>query len=372
MKIGSGEEKAAGRIFNFSAGPAVLPVEVLEQARDEMLNYKGSGMSVMEMSHRSEEFEAIAARAEAGVRRHLGVPGNYDVLFLQGGASLQFAMVPMNLALPSKPVNLINTGVWTQKAMDEAQKLTTVHVAASTESEKFRRLPRLDEIKFSEAPSYVHLCSNNTIAGTEWTTFPDTGEVPLVADMSSNILSRPVDVSKFGLIFAGAQKNIGPSGVTLVIIRKDLVERGSKNLPVILQYRTHAKEKSLYNTPPTYGIYMVALVMEWMDRLGGLAAVEKRNIEKAHVLYNAIDQNDFYYSPVEKKDRSRMNVVFRIKGDREDLEKKFVTEATAEGLSGLKGHRLVGGLRASIYNAQPLEGVKALTEFMKEFSRKNG
>ncbi len=372
MKTGSSEEKAAGRIFNFSAGPAVLPVEVLEQARDEMLNYKGSGMSVMEMSHRSEEFEAIAGRAEAGVRKHLGVPANYDVLFLQGGASLQFAMIPMNLALPNKPVDLINTGVWTQKALDEAQKLTTVNIAASTESEKFRRLPRLDEIKLNPDASYVHLCSNNTIAGTEWTTFPETGAVPLVADMSSNILSRPVDVSKFGVIFAGAQKNIGPSGVTLVVIRKDLVERGSKNLPVILQYRTHAKEKSLYNTPPTYGIYMVALVMEWMDRQGGLAAVEKRNIEKANMLYNAIEQNEFYYSPVEKKDRSRMNVVFRIKGDREDLEKKFVTEAAAEGLSALKGHRLVGGLRASIYNAQPLEGVKALTEFMKEFSRKNG
>lgn len=370
MKTGS--EEKTGRIFNFSAGPAVLPLEVLEQARDEMINHHASGMSVMEMSHRSPEFEAIAARAEAGVRKQLNASADYEILFLQGGASHQFAMVPMNLALANKPIDLINTGVWTQKAWDEAAKLAVVNIAATTEPEKFRRLPRPDEIKLNPNASYVHLCSNNTIAGTEWSDFPETGPIPLVADMSSNILSRPVDVSRFGLIFAGAQKNIGPSGVTLVVIRKDLIERASKNLPVIFQYRTHAKEKSLYNTPPTYGIYMVALVMEWMERQGGLSAVEKKNIEKARLLYDAIDSLGFYYSPVEKKDRSRMNVVFRIQGDKEDLEKKFVNEAAAEGLSGLKGHRLVGGLRASIYNAQPLEGVKALVDFMKEFSRKNG
>ncbi|MBU3759467.1 MAG: 3-phosphoserine/phosphohydroxythreonine transaminase [Candidatus Omnitrophica bacterium] len=371
MKTGN-QESSAGRIFNFSAGPAVLPLEVLEQARDEMINHQSSGMSVMEMSHRSPEFEAIAARAESGVRRHLQAGDDYEVLFLQGGASLQFAMVPMNLALPGQPIDLINTGVWTQKARDEAAKITAVNIAATTESENFRRLPRLDEIRLDPKASYVHLCSNNTIAGTEWSIFPETGTVPIVADMSSNILSRPVDVKRFGLIFAGAQKNIGPSGVTLVVVRKDLVERAGKNLPVILQYRTHAKEKSLYNTPPTYGIYMIALVMEWMDRQGGLEAVEKKNLEKAALLYEAIDNGGFYYSPVEKKDRSRMNVVFRIRNQDENLEKKFAAEAAAEGLSGLKGHRLVGGLRASIYNAQPLEGVKALVEFMREFARKNG
>jgi phosphoserine aminotransferase len=362
---------ATARVFNFNAGPAALPLPVLEKARAEMLDYKGSGMSVMEMSHRSKEFEAILAKTEADLRRLMGVPESHDVLFLQGGASLQFSMVPMNLAA-GKPVDVVHTGEWTKKAVEEAKKLGACRLAASTESEKFRRLPRRDEIKAGADAAYLHVCSNNTIEGTEFWEFPDAGAVPLVADMSSDILSRPVDVSKFGLIFAGAQKNLGPSGVTLVLIRKDLAERADKNLPAMLQYRVHAKNTSMYNTPPTYAIYLVGLVLEWIEAEGGLAALEKRNAEKAAALYAAIDRTGFYACPVEKKDRSRMNVVFRIKNGDEALEGKFVKEAEAAGLVGLKGHRSVGGLRASIYNAHPSAGVKALADFMAEFERKSG
>ena len=360
------------RKFNFSAGPAVLPVPVLERARDEMLNFENSGMSVMEMSHRSAVFEGILARAENGMRRVMNIPDEYAVLFLQGGASLQFAMVPMNLYQPGKPVDMLHTGTWTKKAIVELGKIAEYRLAASTEADKFRRVPRLDEIDLNPDASYVHMASNNTIAGTEWHVFPDTGDVPLVADMSSDILSKPIDVSKFGVIFAGAQKNIGPAGVTVVIIRKDLAERASESLPTMLNYRTHISKNSMFNTPPTWGIYLIALVMEWLEAEGGLSAIENRNKEKAALLYDAIDRNDFYYCPVETESRSLMNVVFRVRGDDAALEAKFVAEATAAGLLNLKGHRSVGGLRASIYNAQPMAGVQALVDFMSAFAEKYG
>ena len=359
------------RIYNFSAGPAVLPQSVLEAARDEMLNYKSSGMSVMEMSHRSKEFEAIMAHAEAGVRKHLQIPENYAVLFLQGGASFQFAMVPINFYIKGKSVDVIHTGVWTQKAIEELKKLTEFNIIWSGDADKFNRLPQLDELRFHPDASYAYMCSNNTIYGSQWKYFPETGTLPLVADMSSDILSRPIDVKKFGLIFAGAQKNIGPSGVTLVIIRKDLAERCDKNIATMLQYRTHIKEKSLYNTPPTFGIYLAGLVMDWIEKEGGLPAVQKHNEAKAKILYDAIDQSHLFYCPVEKSARSNMNVVFRAKGNREDLEEKFIKESEKALLSGLKGHRSAGGLRASIYNAFPVEGVHTLVRFIKDFEAKN-
>lgn len=360
------------RVFNFNAGPSALPLPVLEQVQKELLDFGGTGMSVMEMSHRSEAFEKILDRADKGLRRLMNIPDDYAVLFLGGGASLQFSMVPMNLYLKGKPVDLIHTGVWTKKAMDELKKVAEMRVAATGEPLKFMKLPKLGDIKLDPNASYVHMASNNTVYGSEWREFPDTGAVPLVADMSSNILSRPVNVSKFGLIFAGAQKNLGPSGVTLVIIRKDLAERADKNLPTMLQYRTHIKETSLYNTPPSFSIYVVALVLEWLEKLGGVPAIDKYNDQKAQLLYAEVDRTGFYSCPVDKQDRSRMNVVFRVKGGNDALEEKFVKESEAAGLIGLKGHRSVGGLRASIYNAQPIEGVKALVSFMKEFEKKNG
>lgn len=362
----------SNRIFNFSAGPAVLPEPVLAQARDEMLNYQGSGMSVMEMSHRSGQFEAIRDHAEAGLRRALNIPADYEVLFLQGGASLQFSMAPMNLYLEGNPVDVIHTGAWTKKAIVELEKVAACTLAASTEAKNFTRLPRPEEIVLDENASYVHLCSNNTIFGTQWQAFPDTGEVPLVADMSSDILSRPLDVSKFGLIFAGAQKNIGPSGVTVVILRRELAERASKDLPTMLQYRTHISKKSMFNTPPTFAIYMVGLVLDWIEQQGGVAGIEQRNRQKAKLLYDTIDASDFYSCPVAVEDRSLMNVIVRVQNGNEALEKTFVSEATAAGLSTLKGHRSVGGLRASIYNAMPLEGVQALVQFMQAFEAKYG
>jgi phosphoserine aminotransferase len=294
------------------------------------------------------------------------------VLFLQGGASHQFAMVPLNLYQQGKPVDVINTDVWTQKAIGELKVFASHQVAGSTEGEKFSRLPSKNEIKLNPNASYVHICSNNTIAGTQYKSFPETGAVPLVADMSSDILSRRVDVARFGLIFAGAQKNIGPAGLALVIVDKKLAERCPKTVPIFFQYRTHIAEGSRYNTPPTFGIYMVGLVADWLQQQGGLAAMEKLNQTKAKILYDAIDATDFYFCPVKKEDRSLMNVVFRIQKGDEKLEAKFVAEAEAAGLSGLKGHRLVGGLRASIYNAQPMAGVQALVDFMREFEKKNG
>jgi phosphoserine aminotransferase len=360
------------RIYNFSAGPGVLPVPVLKRARDELLNYGDSGMSVMEMSHRSKAFEAILANAEAGLRRVMNIPEEYAILFLQGGASLQFAMVPMNLYLAGRPVDVIHTGAWTEKAIADIEKLAAYRLAASTEGEQFRRLPRLTEIDLNGDASYVHLCSNNTIFGTQWREFPDTGEIPLVADMSSDILSREVDISRFGLIFAGAQKNIGPAGVTVVIMRPELAERADKKLPAMLQYRTHIKGNSLYNTPPTFGIYMIGLMMDWIEEQGGLVELERRSEAKAQLLYRAIDGSDFYHCPVTEQDRSRMNVIYRVQGGNTDLEKRFVAEAEAAGLSELKGHRSVGGLRASLYNAQSLEAVQALVDFMQAFAAKYG
>jgi phosphoserine aminotransferase len=370
------------RVFNFNAGPAALPLPVLERIREELLDWRGSGMSVMEMSHRSPEFESINAAAEQKLRSLLAIPDDYAVIFLQGGGSLQFSMVPMNLCLPGKPVDVLHTGAWTAKATGELKKGFPFNIAASTESEKFARLPRPDEIKFSPNASYVHICTNNTIEGTQWTAIPGTGTTPLVADMSSDIASRSIDIKKFGLIFAGAQKNLGPSGVTIVIIRKDLAERADKNLPTLLQYRTHIKEKSLYHTPPTFAVYVVGLVLEWIESLGGLPAIQKRKDAKAKSLYDTIEASDgFYRCPVENSSRSKMNVVFRIAGgdgrskaaaEMDALEKQFVKEAAAAGLVGTPGHRSVGGMRISLYNAVTLEAVEALTSFMREFQRARG
>ena len=360
------------RAFNFNAGPAALPLPVLERVREELLDWHGTGMSVMEMSHRSPEFESINAAAEAGIRKVLGVPADYAVIFVQGGGSMQFTMAPMNLCLAGKPVDVLHTGAWTAKAIGELKRGFAHRIAATTESEKFMRLPRAEEIALSAEASYVYLCSNNTIEGTQWTAFPQAGAVPLVADMSSDIASRPIDVSKFGLIFAGAQKNLGPSGVTVVIVRKDLAERADKNLPTLLQYRTHIKEKSLYHTPPTFAIYVLGLVLDWIESLGGLAVIEQRNSAKALVLYDAIDGGGFYSCPVEKGSRSKMNVVFRVAGGNEELEKKFAEEAAAAGIVGTPGHRSVGGMRASLYNAVTLDAVEALASFMRQFQRRNG
>lgn len=360
------------RIHNFSAGPAAIPEPVLLKAKEELLNFAGTGMSVMEMSHRSKEFEAVLERALSTSRELMGVPDTHAILLLQGGASLQFSMVPMNLCENAKPVDMLHTGAWTEKAIKEIKRVAPVNMVFSGENTNFMNLPDIGSLKFSSEASFVYMCSNNTIFGTEYNTYPDTGNIPLVADMSSNILSRPFDVSRFGLVFAGAQKNMGPSGITMVIIRKDLVERAGKELPTMLQYRTHLKDNSLYNTPPTFGIYMLALTTEWVKEQGGLSAIEKINSKKAQTLYEEIDRTGFYSCPVNKPDRSRMNVVFRIKGGNEDLEKKFVASAEKAGLSGLKGHRSVGGLRASVYNAVPQSSIETLVSFMKDFEKNNG
>jgi phosphoserine aminotransferase len=361
------------RVFNFNAGPGALPLPVLERIREELLDWRGSGMSVMEMSHRSPEFESINAAAEQKLRSLLAIPDDYAVIFLQGGGSMQFTMAPMNLCLPGKPVDVLHTGAWTAKAIGELKKGFLHHIAASTESERFTRLPRAGEIQFSPDASYVHICTNNTIEGTQWTAIPETGNALLVADMSSDIASRPIDVEKYGVIFAGAQKNLGPSGVTVVIIRKDLAERADKNLPTLLQYRTHIKEKSLYHTPPTFAVYVVGLVLEWIESLGGVPAIQKLNDAKAKHLYDTIETSSgFYRCPVENSSRSKMNVVFRVAGGDEAIEKQFAKEAAAAGLAGTPGHRSVGGMRVSLYNAVTLEGVQALTSFMREFQRTRG
>ncbi len=369
--------RAAHRAHNFNAGPAALPLSVLERIREELLDYRGTGMSVMEMSHRSPEFEAINNAAEQNLRKLLAIPDDYAVIFVQGGGSMQFTMVPMNLALPGKPVDVLHTGAWTAKAISELKKGTAHNIAASTEAVKFTRVPRAEEIRLSADASYTYMCTNNTIEGTQYHALPATA-APLVADMSSDIASRPVDVSKFGLIFAGAQKNLGPSGVTLVIVRKDLAERADKNLPTTLQYRTHIKEKSLYHTPPTFAVYILSLVTDWIAAEGGLAGIQKRNEAKARLLYDAIDASGgFYNCPVEKASRSLMNIVFRVGGSSnqpgdENLEKEFAKQAAAAGLVGTPGHRSVGGMRASLYNAVELADVQVLTHFMKEFHRARG
>lgn len=365
-------EKTSKRVFNFNAGPGALPLPVLERIREELLDWRGSGMSVMEMSHRSPEFESILADAEQRLRRLLGVSEDHAVIFLQGGGSMQFTMAPMNLCLPGKPVDVLHTGMWTAKAIAELKKGVLHHIAASTEADKFRRVPRPEEIHFSPDASYVHMCTNNTIEGTQWTDAPHTGAAPLVADMSSDIASRPIDVSKFGLIYAGAQKNLGPSGATVVIVRKDLAERADKNLPTLLQYRTQIKEKSLYHTPPTFAIYVIGLVLEWIENAGGVPAIAQRNEAKAKLLYDVLDSGSFYSCPVEKTSRSKMNVVFRVAGGDEAIEKDFAKQAEAAGLVGTPGHRSVGGMRVSLYNAVTLEAVQALTTFMHEFQRTRG
>ena len=358
------------RIYNFSAGPAVLPVAVLEQAQREMLSLPGVGMSVMEISHRSQTFDEIHQSAVQGLRDLLGIPANYRVLFLQGGASLQFSMVPMNLLPAGGSADYVVTGSWGKKALKEAKKVGTPSVAADMADSRYTRTPEAHELKLDPAAAYVHITTNETIEGVEFKTEPDVGDVPLVADASSDICSHPLDVSKYALIYAGAQKNLGPSGVTLVIIRDDLLARIPAGLHTMLDYRTHVENDSLYNTPNTWGIYILNLVCQWVKEQGGLAGMGRENETKAQLIYDAIDATDFYRGHAAKEARSIMNVTFRLPS--EELEKQFAKEATAQGLDGLKGHRSVGGIRASIYNAFPRAGCEALVAFMREFERKNG
>ena len=357
-------------IYNFSAGPAILPQPVLLEAQRDLVALPGVGMSVLEISHRSKAFEAILAQTEADLRALGGVPSNYKVLFLQGGASLQFSMVPLNLLTPGATADYIVTGGWSQKAVKEAKRVGAVHIAGSTESENFARIPRQDELQLTADAAYVHVTTNNTLYGTQWAGEPNVGGVPLVADTSSDMFSRPIDVAKYGLIYAGAQKNLGPSGVTVVIVREDLLARSGKSLHTMLNYATHAENGSMYNTPPCFGIYLMGLVMKWARAEGGLEAIAARNERKAAALYAEIDRTGFYRGTAGKGSRSRMNVTFRLPS--EELEAKFVKASTAAGLDGLKGHRSVGGMRASIYNAFPEDGVAALVEFMREFERTNG
>ena len=358
------------RIYNFSSGPAVLPVSVLEQIQRDLVALPGVGMSIMEVSHRSKVFEDVIQKAEADIRSLAGIPSNYKVLFLQGGASLQFSMVPLNLLTPGTTADYIVTGSWTDKAAKEAKKVGTVNIAASSEADNFSRIPKQSELKLTSGAAYAHITSNNTIEGTQWHALPDVGGAPLVSDASSDLFCRPIDVSQFGLIYAGAQKNLGPSGATLVIIREDLLARSTKQLHTMLNYAVHAENGSLYNTPPSFAIYTLGLVMRWLIELGGLEAIGKINTRKAAKLYTELDRTGFWRPTASRDDRSLMNVTFRL--STEELEKKFVKESTAAGFDGLKGHRSVGGMRASIYNAFPEDGVDALVDFMREFERKNG
>ncbi|PUB81690.1 MAG: phosphoserine transaminase [gamma proteobacterium symbiont of Ctena orbiculata] len=358
------------RVFNFSAGPAMLPEEVLQQAREEMLDWQGSGMSVMEMSHRGKEFMSIAEQAETDLRELLQIPANYKVMFLQGGASSQFAMVPMNLTRDNARVDYINTGSWSKKAIAEAKRFAEVSLAASTEDTKFTTTPAQSDLNLDAAAAYVHYTPNETIQGVEFPYVPETGDVPLVADFSSTLLSRPIDVSKYGIIYAGAQKNIGPAGLTLAIVREDLIGNAVDNTPVMFQYRTHSDNGSMYNTPPTYGWYLAGLVFKWLQQKGGLSGMAEINQRKADALYNTIDNSDFYANPVSTESRSWMNIPFTLVDA--SLDAKFIEEASATGLKTLKGHRSVGGMRASIYNAMPEAGVTALVDFMIEFERVNG
>lgn len=353
------------KIYNFAAGPAVLPQEVLETARNELLNWHGCGVSVMEMSHRGKEFGQILQEAEADLRELMAIPANYKVLFLQGGATLQFSMIPMNLLRGKAKADYLNTGIWSQKAIDEASKFCEVNVVASSADKNFTYAPAQSEWKLNKDAAYVHYTSNETIGGVEifWT--PQTGDVPLVCDMSSHILSRPIDVSQYGLIYAGAQKNIGPAGLTIVIVREDLIGHAKADTPALLDYKIYADNESMYNTPPTYGIYMAGLVFKLLKKQGGLAAMEQTNIAKANLLYDFLAQSDFYHSPIAAENRSRMNVPFTLKDS--SLDETFLKQAQAQGLLQLKGHKLVGGMRASIYNAMPIEGVQALVDFMKAF-----
>ncbi len=359
------------RVFNFSAGPAVLPEEVLLQAQKEFVCYPGAGMSVMEMSHRGKVYDGIIKAAEKDLRTLLNIGDDYAVLFLQGGATLQFSMVPLNLMPPKNKADYIVTGVWAKKAVKEAKRVGTVNIVASSEADNFNHLPKESEYKLDPDASYVHFTSNNTIYGTQFRKEPEVGNVPLVCDASSDFLHKMLDINKYGLIYAGAQKNMGPAGTTVVIIKKSLLERSSDDLHTYLNYKIHADNESMYNTPATYTIYIMGLVFKWLLNIGGLDVMYKRNVEKAGILYDYIDESDGFYkgTVVVKEDRSLMNVTFRLPN--EELEKKFLSEASEKGFSGLKGHRSVGGVRASIYNAFPLEGVVKLVEFMKEFKAKN-
>ena len=360
---------AKERVYNFSAGPSMLPEEALRQAAEEMLSYGDAGMSVMEMSHRSKPYEAIIESAEAVLRKLMNIPENYKVLFLQGGASTQFAMVPMNLLKKSGKADYIITGQFAKKAAEECEKFGTVNRVASSADKTFSYIPKLTKADFDPEADYCHITYNNTIFGTRYTYIPDTGDVPLVADISSIILSEEIDVTKFGLLYAGAQKNMGPAGLTVVIIREDLIGDPIKGTPTMLTYKVHADNGSMYNTPPTYSIYMCKLILEWLDRMGGISAIQKINEEKAAILYDFLDSSTLFKAPVEKADRSLMNVTF-VTGDA-DLDAAFVKAAAAEGLVNLKGHRSVGGMRASIYNAMPVEGVKKLVAFMQAFEKEN-
>ena len=355
------------RVHNFNAGPAALPLPVLEQVQTDLLDFQNSGMSIMEMSHRSRTFDAQRERAEGGLRALLGIGDDFDVLFLQGGATLQFSMAPLNLLQNGARADYLTSGTWGVKALAEARKAGAAREAASTKSGEFRRVP--DQLDLDGHAKYVHLCSNETIQGVQWPALPDTLGVPIVADMSSDILSKPLEMSRFGLIYAGAQKNIGPSGVTVVIIRRDWVEP-RPDLPIMLDYSTHAQNDSLYNTPNTFGVYIIGLVCDWIEKLGGLQAIQTRNAEKAARLYDTIDATDFYSGFADPNSRSQMNVTFRLPD--ETLEAKFASEATKANMIGLKGHRSVGGIRASLYNAVEPESVQTLVDFMREFERQNG
>lgn len=359
------------RIFNFNAGPAVLPIDVLKEVQAELLNFNNSGMSIFEISHRSKPYEEVHNQAIATIKELMGLGDDYEVLFIQGGGSMQFDMIPMNFLTEGKIGNYVVSGSFAKKALKEGKLIGATHVAASSEADNFTYIPKAEDIKISENAAYLHLCYNNTIFGTEWHYIPETNGVPLIADMSSDILSRPIDFSKFDMIYAGVQKNLGPAGVCLVVIRKSMLENLPGGLPTMLCYDTYAKNNSLYNTPPASSIYIVGKVVNWIKNNGGLVAMERRNKEKAAIVYDAIDNsNGFYRGHAQKESRSYMNVTFRLPS--EELEKQFIAEATAQGLGGLKGHRSVGGLRASIYNAMPKEGCQKLADFMAEFQRKNG
>jgi len=358
------------RKFNFSAGPAMLPTAVIERAQQELLDWNDSGMSVMEMSHRGKEYMSIATKAEQDLREVMSIPDNYKVLFLQGGASSQFAMVPLNLLGDKQSADYLNTGMWSKKAIAEAKRYCTVNIAADTSSDGFTTVPAQDSLKLNPDAAYVHYTPNETIGGVEFDYIPETGGVPLIADMSSTILSRPIDVSKFAMIYAGAQKNIGPAGLTIVIIREDLLGNAAENTPAMFNYETHASNGSMYNTPATYSWYMAGLVFEWIKEQGGLEAIGEINKRKAEKLYTVIDSSDFYGSPVAKNGRSWMNVPFTLADA--DLDGAFLAGASERGLITLKGHRSVGGMRASIYNAMPEEGVDALVAYMQEFEKNQG
>lgn len=361
------------RVHNFAAGPAVLPVSVLEQIQRDLLALPGVGMSILEISHRSATFESILAEAESDIRELAGVPADYQVLFLQGGASLQFSMVPMNFLPPGRTADYIDTGSWADKAIKEAKKVGTVAIVGSTRADNYARIPAPSELKLTPDAAYVHMTSNNTIEGTEWAALPDVGATPLISDTSSDMFSRPIDIGRHALVYAGAQKNLGPAGVTLVIARNELIARAAdlkSTLPTMMNYATYAEHHSLYNTPPVFAVYTLGLVMKWLLAQGGLAAMAQANRRKAGKLYAEIDRSGFYRGTAQPDSRSLMNVTFRLPS--EDLEKRFVKESTAAGLDGLKGHRAVGGIRASIYNAFPEDGVDALVAFMRDFERKHG